>query len=56
MRPRQRLLDEFGPLNNWVCLDDDSDFHEHNNLVQTNFWTGLTMEHAERAIEILNRE
>lgn len=37
----------------WVCLDDDSDFHPENNLVQTNMDVGLTMEDAERAINIL---
>lgn len=38
----------------WVCLDDDGDFHPENNLVQTDVEIGLTMEDAEKAIEILN--
>lgn len=37
----------------WVCLDDDGDFHPDNNLVQTNMDIGLTLEDAQRAIEIL---
>lgn len=40
----------------WVCLDDDGDFHPHNNLIQTDFDIGLTMEQAEEAIDILKGE
>lgn len=51
-RPRRSIG---GAPTRWVCIDDDSDFHPWNNLVQTNFDTGLTFENADRAIEILTK-
>lgn len=47
------LLRHRNPHFRWVCLDDDGDFHPENNLVQTDIEVGLTMEDAERAIELL---
>lgn len=46
-------LSQFPNITKWVCLDDDGDFHPENNLVKIDIEVGLTMEDAERAIEIL---
>ena len=46
-------LEQSPETERWVCLDDDGDFHELNNLVQTDIDFGLTMEDAERAIDFL---
>lgn len=37
----------------YVCLDDDSDFHENQNLVLTDGILGLTLYEAVKAAEIL---
>jgi hypothetical protein len=39
----------------FVILDDDDDASIDGHFVQTNMETGLTPEHAQKAIEILNR-
>lgn len=38
----------------YACIDDDGDFMPGQNLVQTDFRTGLLAEHADRCIRILN--
>lgn len=37
----------------YACIDDDGDFMPGQNLVQTNFETGLLEEHADRCIRLL---
>jgi len=37
----------------FICLDDNSDFHPHNNLLQTSWDTGITDEDAFNAIAFL---
>lgn len=37
----------------YACVDDDGDFLPGQNLVQTDFRTGLLAEHADRCIRIL---
>lgn len=37
----------------YACIDDDGDFMPGQNLVQTNFETGLLAEHADRCIRFL---
>jgi hypothetical protein len=53
----QKWLDDFNrwPVESFVILDDDSDMkHLMPHLIKTEFETGLTMEHARRAIELLS--
>jgi hypothetical protein len=42
-------------VESFVCIDDDSDFHDDQPLVHVNNSVGLTMENAEEAIDILLR-
>jgi hypothetical protein len=37
----------------FCCIDDDTDFMPHQNLVRTDHMEGMTAEHADRCIEIL---
>jgi histidinol phosphatase-like enzyme len=44
----------YPPVTSFVILDDDSDMkHLKDRLVRTSFPEGLTMQHAEQAIEML---
>lgn len=47
-------LENTGFDGRYVCLDDDSDFLPSQPLVQTDNQIGLTAEHADRCIAILN--
>lgn len=48
---------EFGEIENYVILDDDSfDIHQGNNLVKTVGEIGLTVKDLEKAFEILGEE
>ena len=41
-------------LDRYVILDDDSDMHKSQPLIQTTMWEGLMFKHYLWAIEILN--
>jgi hypothetical protein len=47
-------LESTGFEGRFVCLDDDSDFLPSQPLVQTENQLGLTAEHADRCIALLN--
>ena len=50
----QEWLNNNGPIESFVILDDDSDMvHLKNKLVQTSFDDGLQDEHVEAAIKLL---
>jgi hypothetical protein len=50
----QQWLDENGPIESLVILDDDSDMvHLLDKLVQTTFDLGLQDEHVEKAVTLL---
>jgi len=49
----QEWLDGQPGVRAHVCLDDDSDFHEDQNLVLTDGILGLTLYEAVKAVEIL---
>lgn len=40
----------------YVCFDDDSDFHAHNNLIQTDPEVGLQKQDVEKALDVLNAQ
>lgn len=46
------LLEHPG-VTKYACLDDDSDFYAHQNLVQTSWEVGIQDEHVTRCVEIL---
>lgn len=49
-----RWLEQNGPVDSFVILDDDGDMGElRSRLVTTSFYTGLTRLHAAQAIGIL---
>jgi uncharacterized protein YqgQ len=53
----QTWLNEHGPIESFVILDDDSDMvHLMHKLVQTTFEDGLQDEHVEKAIAILENK
>jgi hypothetical protein len=43
-------------VTNFVCLDDDSDFHDDQNLIQTSWEVGIEDAHVDIAIESLGRK
>lgn len=54
-----RWLNEHPEVETWVVIDDDvfPDFQEHGilpHLVKTSFYLGLTQEHVDQCIKILN--
>lgn len=52
----EKWLDEHDYIDRYVIVDDDSDFlpSQMKYFVQTDGRVGLTMENAEKIIEILN--
>lgn len=40
-------------VDKWIAIDDDSDFHDDQILIQTSFETGLTSDIADAAIAAL---
>ena len=52
----KKWLDDHPEVTNYVILDDDNDMLEEqmNNLVQTHWLTGLTIDNVKQAINILN--
>lgn len=49
----QAWLDAAGFEGRFCCIDDDSDFQSHHNLVKTDHAVGMTAEHADRCIALL---
>jgi hypothetical protein len=51
-------IDRKGPLDSYVIIDDDSDMLDEQKpfFVQTSMETGLTSEHANQAIAVMNKE
>lgn len=52
----QAWLDEHKNVKNFVIIDDGNDMkHLRDRLIQTDFETGLCLEHVERAVGMLNK-
>lgn len=56
MMSNERLIGKYYDFEQYVILDDDSDmlYRHRDNFVHTNWLKGLTMNHAEESITILN--
>jgi hypothetical protein len=55
----EKWLENYPDVKTYIIIDDDSDFHDHQKkfFVHTSWRSGLTTEHAQRAIRLLtNRE
>lgn len=46
-------LNDHDDIENFICLDDDGDFYADQNLIQTNWESGIQDEHVAEAIRFL---